>query len=410
MSARRLAAGTAKQRGGPIGQVLVLFTLFLLVLLGISALAVDYASWLLTDRALQNAADHAALAGAAEFNDRTAQENCLGGLGTAKCVAARAQAWTSLNNELGLGMFVVTIDCLSTADSPAAGELDSGRASAGACTSEAAVAFRHKIWVSTPPPTGGEYVDFGGRYRLNYGVVWSRVDREVRSFLGGAIGIQPNDRSGWATAGALPTDFALQLFCRNHIAPESGVCVNSAGLTIDGQGGIRLLRGDIGSNESLTVTSNNGGGVVLDSGNMFLVNRSCAPSTWNCPQVGVTPEGGISDGVNGKNAFYMAPLPMTRIASPLNTAGTGLDETTDKAWNCTNATSTLLCVPRRSQASATPGAPGDWTCSPTSNTPRPLRHSNGRHVRVALDRHVRRRRRRQSRQPLLPDRCRQRRP
>ena len=49
------------------GQTLVLFALFLTVLLGVSALAIDYAHWLLTDRTLQNASDHAALAGASVF-------------------------------------------------------------------------------------------------------------------------------------------------------------------------------------------------------------------------------------------------------------------------------------------------------------------------------------------------------
>ena len=63
---------------------------------GVSALAIDYASWLLTDRNLQNVADHAALAGASEFEDRTTQGSCGGGAGQPKCVDARAQTWTSL--------------------------------------------------------------------------------------------------------------------------------------------------------------------------------------------------------------------------------------------------------------------------------------------------------------------------
>jgi hypothetical protein len=214
--------------------------------------------------------------------------------------------------------------------------------------------------VATPPPNDPSYTNFGGRYALNYGVVWVRVDRSVRSFLGGALGIQPQARTGWATAGALPTDFALQLFCRNHIAPQSGVCENSAGLTIDGQGGVRLIRGDIGSNESLTVTANTGGGVILDSGNMFLVNRACSPGTWNCPNN--PPQGGISDGVNGKNAFYIAPLPVPQFASPL-------DLGTVNTYNCAGANASNLCVPYKSQSSSTPTSAGDWTCSASSSTP-----------------------------------------
>ena len=82
------------------GQVLVLFVLFLLVLLGVSAVGIDYATWLLTDRNLQNTADHAALAGASQFQDRTTATTCTG----TKCYDARRQAWTSLNDELDLGL------------------------------------------------------------------------------------------------------------------------------------------------------------------------------------------------------------------------------------------------------------------------------------------------------------------
>lgn len=339
------------------GQVLVLFVLFLLVLLGVSALAIDYATWLLTDRNLQNHADHAALAGADVFDDRTQQGSCGSGLGAAQCVEARTQAWASLNNELGLGLSQPIMACLATANSPAAGETNSSRANSGGCTGEASVDFGYKIWVSTPPPNGGEYRNFGGRYALNFGVVWVRVDKDVSSFLGGALGIDPQDRTGWATAGALPADFALQTFCRNNIAPESGVCVNSAGVTIDGQGGIRLLRGDVGSNESLTVTSTVGQGVVLYNGNFFLVNRVCSNGTWNCPPAMT---GGISDGVNPKNAFYMAPLPVPHFESPV-------DDVTDNSWNCSDTTA--LCIPYRGQTISNIGAPGDWTCSSTSGSP-----------------------------------------
>lgn len=344
------------------GQVLVLFVMFLLVLLGISALAIDYAGWLLTDRYLQNIADHSALAGASEFRDRQSQGNCSGGLGQQTCVDARAQMWTSLNEELDLGLSTTTISCLSTAgpdqgNSPENGETDSARASSGACTSELPVDFGHTIWVTTPPPTYAAYMDAGGRFSSNFGVTFTRVDKEVRSFLGGALGIQPDPRAGWATAGALPIGFALQTFCRDNIAPESGVCVNSAGLTIDGQGGIRLIRGDIGSNESLKVTADGGQGVQLQEGNVFVVNETCQSSAWNCPN-GPPSVGGISDGSPsfiGKNAFYMAPLPVPHFASPL-------DGNTANDWDCGDASPSNLCVPYKNQGDPNPTAPGTWTC------------------------------------------------
>jgi len=340
------------------GQVLVLFVLFLLVLLGISALAIDYASWLLTDRALQNYSDHAALAGASAFADRTQQGSCSGGSGATDCNNARAQAWASLNSDLGLGLDPEIITCLATAgggDSPAAGELDASRALTGGCTSKTADPFGYKIWVATPPPNAGRYTDFGGAYSLNFGIVWVRVDRPVRSFLGGALGINPADRTGWSTAGSLPTDFALQVFCRDNIAPQNGVCVNSAGLTIDGQGGIRLIRGDIASNESLKVTAQGGQGVILEAGNQYLVNGVCGSSSWNCPPATT---GGISDGVNPKNAFYMAPLPVPHYASPL-------DDVTISHQDCQSAGPTALCVPNRPYTGSGAGTPGDWRCETT---------------------------------------------
>ena len=354
----------------PRGQVLVLFVMFLLVLLGISALAIDYASWLLTDRHLQNVADHSALAGASEFREQQSQGTCTGGLGQPKCIDARAQMWTSLNDELDLGLTTATINCLATVggdqgNSPAGGETTSARASTGGCTSQPPVDFGHTIWVSTPPPDYAAYTDPGGRFSSNFGVTFTRVDREVRSFLGGALGIQPEPRAGWATAGALPIGFALQVFCRDHIAPEGGACVNSSGLAIDGHGGIRLVRGDIGSNESLKVTANNGLGVQLHEGNMFLVNQICSAATWNCPN-GPPSLGGISDGdpgYAGKNALYMAPLPVPQFASPLDAASVS-------HYNCNGASPSDLCVPYKDQSSTTPTSPGSWTCLTSGSTNR----------------------------------------
>ena len=345
-------------RATSLGQVLVMFVLFLLVLLGVAAIGIDYASWLLVDRNLQNLSDHASLAGASEFDQRLTQGDCSGGAGQAKCVDARAQAWTSLSEELDLGLTGAAIGALASRNTDADGEDD-------ATHGGQAVTFKDRIWVSTPPPTYGAYVDAGGRYALNFGVVFVRVDREVRSFLGGALGIQPGPRTGWSTAGALPTDFALEVFCRNHISPQSGVCVNSAGLALDGNGVmVRLQRGDIGSNESLTVTSQNGSGVIVESGNVFLVNRSCANNTWNCPQTPAT-TGGIADddptvnpNANNKNAFYMAPLPVPRFASPLGNASTPLADTTETDENCAGAGIDHLCVPFRPSGNA----PGDWSC------------------------------------------------
>ncbi|NJD27685.1 MAG: hypothetical protein FIA92_05255 [Chloroflexi bacterium] len=330
------------------GQVLILFVLFLLVLLGVSALAIDVATWHVVDRNLQNVSDHAALAGASEFEDRTGGISCSS---TNKCFNARAQAWTSLNDELGLGLSTTEIGTLAAADT----------GSDGASITAAGTTFT--IWVTTPPPSYGAYTNAGGHYVGNETVVFVRVDRPVRSFLAGALGIQPDRRTGWATAGAIPTGLALQVFCRNQIAPQSGACGGSGqtALVIDGQGGIRLVNGDIGSNESLKVTAQGGQGVILQDGNVFLVSGTCDPNLWNCPN-GPPSLGGISDGYLGKNAFYMAPLPVPRYESPVEYASLSICPDTS-TWDA-NA---VPCIPYRNQTGPDPAPSagqwlGTWTC------------------------------------------------
>src|SRR5687768_4741794 len=150
------------------GQALVLFALFLLVLMGVSALAIDYANWLLIDRRLQNVSDHASLAGASVFRQTIGGTNCKENAGNVTCqVEARIQAWTSLNDELELNLSPVALGALAVRDSPASGD------SANART----------IWVSVPPPRATtscdppdgvvhcEYAQVGGRLAGQQGIV-----------------------------------------------------------------------------------------------------------------------------------------------------------------------------------------------------------------------------------------------
>src|SRR4051794_30834388 len=80
----------ASRSDGARGQVLVLFALLLVVLLLISALAVDYGGWLVTRRSYQNMADAAALAGAQQLT-RPLSSNCTSGVSKNRC--AREAAW-----------------------------------------------------------------------------------------------------------------------------------------------------------------------------------------------------------------------------------------------------------------------------------------------------------------------------
>jgi Putative Flp pilus-assembly TadE/G-like len=334
------------------GQTLVLFALFLTVLLGASALAVDYANWLLTDRSLQNVADHAALAGASVFGSETPTGSCGAGVGVTNCLNGRAKAWRSLNQELTLGLTDSTISCLAGNTPGSGGDTPVGgwkNASAAGCT---ATSFQGQtIWVDTPPPSNTSYTSLGGGYATAYGVMFVRVDRPARTYFAGVMGLSARDRTGWATAGVLPTDFALSVYCRNNLAPENGVCAAGGdSIGIDGQGGITLAKGDIGSNESLQVTASSGTGVIMKAGNVFLVEGSCGSSTWACPPATT---GGITDGSGvAKNAFFIPPIPVPNYALPGGVLA-------DPSKVNTTCSSSSTCVPGTGASNATPI---DWTC------------------------------------------------
>jgi hypothetical protein len=78
------------------GQVLVVFALWLLVLIGAAALATDYGYWLNERRTLQNAADTAAQAGISELLERP--------ITPAKQDAATEHAVLYLDEQLGMGL------------------------------------------------------------------------------------------------------------------------------------------------------------------------------------------------------------------------------------------------------------------------------------------------------------------
>jgi hypothetical protein len=323
-------------------------------LLGVSALAIDYANWLLIDRRLQNVADHVALAGASAFNERDPYEvfDCSSG----KCDTAREQMWAAFAQELGL---TLDAECLADqGDTPESGWTNS----TDAHPSCGNVDFGHTLWVSTPPPGNTSYTNLGGRYPRQYGIVFARIDETTRSFFGGALGIVPDDRIGWATAGSAPTAFALEIFCRDNVAPENGVCENSEGLAIDGQGGIRLVRGDIGGNQGLKVTANSGKGVILDNGQVFLVeNLPCGPSRYNCGQYpantgGIANADPTTDGApnwaTGQTALQIPPIAVPHYPSPMD--GVTVNDDT-----CSGADADDPCVPYQPAGSIEPGA---WSC------------------------------------------------
>ncbi len=318
------------------GQVLVLFALILVGLLGLSALAVDYGGWLLEDRALQNAADSAALTGAAEFAQFTTDKSCVSSTAP-MCSEARVRAWASLKTSLRLCSDLADpITCESAIstfqgrDSPPAGDTIDG----------------HTIWVDTPPGgAGAAYSEVGGRYAGNVAVVFVRVDHTVDAYIGHMLMPNGSRRTGWATAGPTSADLALSVYCYDDSPLQTGAC-KSDGLGINGGGGITVSNGDIGSNESLKVTQQGGQGVIVSPGNMYVVDGACGQNSWNCPP---TRLGGIQDGSVAVPNLYMPRMYVPLYPSPLEGTASICNGTSD-------------CVPYRPYSN---GSPGDWGCGPT---------------------------------------------
>ena len=97
-----------RRRAGS-GQTLVIFALFLVVLLGATAIAVDYGSLLKVRRDYQNVADAAVLSGSV-FLTRPVT--------IAKQQSARKAAWKSISDQLGLTLDEPTLTFLATASTP----------------------------------------------------------------------------------------------------------------------------------------------------------------------------------------------------------------------------------------------------------------------------------------------------
>jgi Flp pilus assembly protein TadG len=96
------------------GQVLVVFALGLLVLLGAAAVTIDLGMWLSDRRTLQNAADAGAQAGVSELLKRPITDP--------KRAAAIEHALRYVNAQLGLGLTDALItNCAASAASDPAG-------------------------------------------------------------------------------------------------------------------------------------------------------------------------------------------------------------------------------------------------------------------------------------------------
>ncbi|HET8785644.1 MAG TPA: TadE/TadG family type IV pilus assembly protein, partial [Candidatus Limnocylindrales bacterium] len=204
-------------RRGASGQVLVLFAMILVVLLMVSALAIDYGAWLVARRSYQNFSDAASLAGA-QLLTRPLTDTCLRSDGTtvSKNECAREAAWASVKKALGLTT------------------LDPEAQAAGPSFSTPYQENDYQIWVASPPSDAG--AAFLGHVS-GPGVVYVRIEHEQPSYFSRIAGISRTVTS-WATAGRFPANFAVIGMCRPAAGDHCLAPGGDTNIKIDGNNAI----------------------------------------------------------------------------------------------------------------------------------------------------------------------------
>ena len=247
---------TTAQRGAK-GQVLAIFAIFLVVLIGATAVTIDYGTWLQTRRDYQNVADAAVLAGGG-FLSRPINEP--------KRVLARRAAWDSLNTQLNLGLNLGDLSNLQTTNT-----------AAGAPS--AYKGFR--IWVSTPPiGAGAKYPGAYAGVSDRYLFAW--VEKDNPSYFSRIFGQGDQVLSAWATSGVFAGQFAVITLRKEGQGPNNA----PTDITLDGNNTVlEVANGDVGGNWGMKLTASSSLWLTGDSDAYIVDNVSCGNSCWSANQV-----------------------------------------------------------------------------------------------------------------------------
>jgi len=262
MSSGSVRGSRSSDRPRAGGQVLVIFALFLVVLLGAAALTIDYGNWLKARRDYQNYADAAVLAGAG-FLTRPLNDPCVGSKPKHQC--AREAAWASLEKQLGLTLDEVTLGTLDRVDEPVGPYL---------------------LTVTSPASAAG--AKYPGA-ATGEGTVFAFVQAQNRAYLAGVFGQNEQTISAWATASSRSGRFAV--ITLRKIGEDGPNDQND--ISINGNGSSLVVKnGDVGGNWGLAI-SGSGANLTFQSTTgddyqaLFADPRQTAPicCSWNPSQV-----------------------------------------------------------------------------------------------------------------------------
>jgi hypothetical protein len=244
-----------RRRGGQSGQVLPLFALFLVVLIGATAITVDYGSWLKVRRDYQNVADAAVLAGGG-FLSRP--------INSTKRIQARQAAWASLKAQLGLSALIDPVTLANSDTTSATGVSDSG----------------YRLWVSTPPKFAPKYPGSFTGDTARYLFAW--VEKDNASFFSRVFGQGDRNVSAWATAGVFANQFAVITLRQNgQNGPANATDIDVAGTNTS----LKVVNGDVGGNWGMKLNSGSNLYLTGDTDAYLVDYTTCGSSCWSPDQI-----------------------------------------------------------------------------------------------------------------------------
>ena len=288
-------------RSGERGQTLVFFAIFLIVLLGATAVAVDYGSWLKSRRDYQNVVDAAVLQGSAHLVRPITAD---------KQIDAREAAWRSIETQLGL-----TLDEAALAAA--------GNTSQGTPVQEDG----WRMWVSTPPLAASGPDGYTGDYVNSDRVMFAWIERDNSAYFQQVFGLGDVRVSAWATSGTFPNRFAI-ITLRKNGDPTMG---NPQDIDIAGGTVVTVIDGDVGGNWGMAISGVNSrlqfDATTGDAYGAYLtenVSGTSAGNNWTPGQVTTVGGTPIPVGFHREVADPNYPAPcgglMTFSADPLASA------------------------------------------------------------------------------------------
>ena len=257
------------------GQVLPLVALFMIVLVGFAALAIDVSGALSARRFYRSAADGAALAGAQDL-----QQPGSRAVGAADRIRARTDAMSSLKTELGISG-VMPAACATTADADIVDNVTDGNPSNDCILPGTTyhVSIKAGSYAGQPSPIACQECDPARAVQVglrndSYGLTFARVLGQTKW----SVGVTSVAGLTWSKSYTIVT-----------LRPPSrlGSTYDVKDIKLDGGTHVTVSKGDVATNADMDF-SGIGSSLTMDPGfNMYFADWTGPSQNWPAPPTGV---------------------------------------------------------------------------------------------------------------------------